>query len=288
MKLNTLLTNVMTKLGVDTTSPESQKILGNPNLANIEVADEISNKLDGEFFTKDAAIANTDIRSRIRAEALNGVDASVLELIKGYDFDQETQSEILKEDKTHNKIKKVMEKIEDLTRKKSKASGVDKETLNTEIEKLNKQVLSTKAEYENKLNDERNARRGDKINWELDSIYKGFDYSLQSDKDISITAAKAIIGDFVNKKGLKFESSENGLQILTKDGTEYYENSVKLSPADFIKKSLFEAKMLKVNDMTQTSQPNKVINTGNGTVNTNSNTNWRDAMDAKLRSYEDK
>jgi hypothetical protein len=244
----------MTKLGVDTTSLESQKLLGNPQLANIDVSEEISATMNTEFFTKEAAIQNPDIRKQIRAEALNGVDASVLELIKGYELDPESLSEITKEDKTSNKIKKAVEKIEDLTRKKAKASGTDKDTLNEEIAKLNKQILATKTEYENKLVDEKNARKSDKINWELDSIYNGLEYSLASEKNISVTAAKAVIGDFLSKKGIKFETGEAGLQILTKEGTDYYENSTKVSPTEFIKKSLMDVKMLKMNEMTQTQR----------------------------------
>jgi len=281
-KLNILLQSVFSKLGVDTTSPEAQKLLGNSTLTSIEVGEDISKLMDTDFLTKEAAIQNPEIRSKIRAEALNGVDASLNDLIKGYEFDPETAGEILNQDKTTSKIKKAVEKIEELTRKKVKASSKDTETLNSEIEKLNKQILATKSEYENQLNEVNNLRKTDKINWELDTIYAGFDYSLPAEKNVSITAAKAIISDILNKKGLKFEAGENGVKLLTKENTDYYENNVALAPADFLKKTLLETKMLKMNDMAATT-PNQRKGVASNPNPTNA---FQRELNQRLNSYE--
>ena len=243
-----VLASVLKNLGIDPTLAEAQKLLGNTNLATIEVDDLISNKLTAEYFTKEAALQNPEIRSKIKAETLNGIDAHTKELMTEYGIDAETMAEIFREEKSSKKLSKMVDKIAQLTKEKSKATGADKEVLNLEIEKLNKQIAETKTTYESKLLEEQKARKTDRINWELDNIYNTLDYSLSSDKEVSVTAAKAVIGNIAAKKGLRFETTETGVQILTKEGTEYYADNIKVSPQDFIKKSLMENKLLKVSD----------------------------------------
>lgn len=250
-----VLQTVLKNLGIDPSSEEAQKLLGNKSLADIEVADTVSTQLTAEFFTKEAALQNPEIRNKIKAETLNGIDAQTKELMANYDFDAETQAEILKEEKSSKKLSRMVEKVAELTRAKSKVSSTDKEVLNKEIEKLNAQILTTKTDYETKLADEQKARKTDRVNWELDTIYNSLNYSLKADKDITVTAAKAIISSVANKKGLRFETTENGVQILTKEGTEYFESNTKVTPQDFIKKSLIENKMIEMNDNANPAQP---------------------------------
>jgi hypothetical protein len=248
MKLNVVLSTVLKNLGIDITDPEAQKLIGNSNLATIEVGDSVSTKLTAEYFTKEAALQDPGIRSQIRAEALNGIDAQTKELMTSYEFDAETMAEILKEDKTSKKLSKMVEKVAELTKTKAKAGSADKDVLSKKIEELNGQIATVRSTYETKLAEEQKGRKTDRINWELDNIYNGLDYSLQADKEISVTASKAVIAGLAAKRGLRFETTESGIQILTKDGTEHYENNIKVTPADFIKKSLMENKMLKVSD----------------------------------------
>lgn len=248
MKLNIVLTQVLKNLGVDTASEDAQKLLGNTNLTSIEVAESVSNHLTAEYFTKESALQNPEIRSKIKAETLNGIDAQTKDLMTQYELDPDTVAEIMKEDKSSKKLSKLVDKVAELTRNKSKASTADKDAMNQEISKLNKQIIDLKNDYESKITQERAARKGDRINWELDSIYNGLEYALAAEKNISITAAKAIIGQVAKEKGLKFETGDAGMQILTAEGTEYFENNLKITPQDFIKKTLTENKLLKVSD----------------------------------------
>src|ERR1035437_1107789 len=137
MKLNMVLSKVLQNLGIDITSEDAQKLLGNSNLANIEVAETVTSKLTAEYFTKEAALQDPGIRSQIKAESLNGVDAQTKELMTHYEFDAETIAEVLKEEKSSKKIAKMVEKVEALTKAKSKVGTADQSVLNTKIAELN-------------------------------------------------------------------------------------------------------------------------------------------------------
>jgi hypothetical protein len=244
-KLNTVLQTAFLKLGLDLTNESVKTIIGNESLSNIEVSEDVSNYLSQDFYTKDSASQNLDIRNKIKAEILNGEDARQNELFSKFEMPDDVKSHILNEKNTLKRYSLIAEKIAELTELKHKSKGVDKDALNSEIAKLNKQIVDIKSQYENEINNERFARKQDRINWELDSIYNQFDYALPVDKSISVTAAKAIMNKIASDKGIVFETTDNGIKIKTKEGTDYFDNNQVVSPSDFIKRSLIENKLLK-------------------------------------------
>lgn len=260
-KLNTVLSTAFLKLGLDLNNESVKTILGNTELASIDVADEVSNYLSQDFYTKDSASQNLDIRNKIKAEILNGEDARQNELFNKFEMPDDVKSNILNEKNTLKRYSLIAEKIAELTELKHKSKGVDKDALNSEIAKLNKQIVDIKSQYENEINNERFARKQDRINWELDSIYNQFDYALPVDKSISVTAAKAIMNKIASEKGIIFETTDNGIKIKTKEGTEYFDNNQPVSPSDFIKRSLIENKLLKTApDASQNQQQQQSTN----------------------------
>jgi hypothetical protein len=254
-KLNQVLSTAFTKLGLDLTNESVKTIIGNESLSNIEVSEDVSNYLSQDFYTKDAAAQNLEIRSKIKAEILNGEDARQNELFSKFELPDDIKSSILSEKNTLKRYSLIADKIAELTELKHKSTGNDKNILNQEIAKLNKQIVDIKSQYENEINNERFARKQDRINWELDSIYNQFDYALPVDKSISVTAAKAIMNKIASEKGIIFETTDNGIKIKTKEGTDYFDNNQPVNPADFIKRSLIENKLLKTApDNTQAQQ----------------------------------
>jgi hypothetical protein len=285
MKLNALLTQVFSKLGVDISRAELQTLLANASLATIDVDDVTAGKLSSEFYTLESAKQNPAIRSAIRAEVLNGIDAQTAELMAKFDLDDETQQSILAEDKTSKKYAKLVETIANKEREKSSATGSDKTKLSSEIAKLNEQIVKERTAYETKIADGERLRKTDRVNWELDSIYGSLDYAMATDKNISATAARAIVDMISKQKGVRFETTETGVKLLTSEGTDYFDNNVPVTPQDFIKKTLMESKMLKVSDTgTQSNTTAAKTATPNASRKTGSKDNFMRALDGMLPS----
>jgi hypothetical protein len=252
MKLNALLTTVFNNLGVDISDPKTQSILGNPNLANLEFPEELSNRLtESKFYTKESALQNPEIRNTIRAEALNGVDSLIGELGKKYELDHESLDAINAQDKSSKKYQKLVDSIAETQAKKYNASGKDKDALNKQLEDLNAQMVKMRDKHSEEIRLEKNARKTDRLNWELDSIYNGIDYSMEAPKNVAKKAARTIVEELAREKGISFDLGEDSLRMVTKDGTEYFDNNVKISPADYIKRTLAENKLLKTSPGTQ-------------------------------------
>jgi hypothetical protein len=276
MKLNVLLNQMFTRLGVDSSTSEALLILGNANLATVEVPETISNKLSAEFFTKEAALQHPEIRSTIKAETLNGIDSQTKEILSKYEFDEETKKSIMSEEKTAKRLAKLTDSLYEKASKNRK--GDDKE-----IAALNEKILAERTAYEAKVSDLEKARKMDRVNWELDGIYGSLDYATPMEKDYSIAAAKAIISRISQTKGINFDVSENGVKLVNSDGRDYYENNMQMTPNDFIKKSLIEAKMIKVNEQKQEN-----VQKTRSSVSADqsaTNTGFNSKLDSLINSY---
>lgn len=246
-KLNVTLSSVLKKLGVDITTSKAQELLGNAALASIDVPDDISNALNKDFYTLDSALQNPDIISKARAEALNGIDTLLESIWENSGLDGETVTQLKGEKKTAVRLSKTIETIREKEKEANKAFGEDKKKLVEEINKLNQKVAEETKKFQKDLEDEKNARKMDKVNWELDSIYNSFDYASPMEKDLSVHAAKAVIAKMAAQKDLKFVLTDKGVSLKTNIDTDYVEDNRPLTPKDFITKTLIENKFVKVN-----------------------------------------
>lgn len=280
--LKETLTSVFTKLGVDSSSAEAQAILGNSALSTITVGDEISSKLGQNFYTLDSALQNPEILSKARAEALNGTDAHLLTIAETYGLDEATIAELKAEKKTTAKISKLTEKIAAAKEKIAKATGEDKDKLVEKFNTLQQEKINEAKALNDKIVAEQTGRKNDRVNWELDNLYNQLDYANPIDKGLNVLSAKTIIEKFARDKGVKFELGENGISLKTTSDTDYVVDNVKMTPQDFIKKTLIENKFIKVS--TGNTQSQQTQTTTHQTQTTKGKTAYQIALEKELNA----
>lgn len=258
MKGNEFFKMLGEKFGFD--ADQLTKISGNDSLKTLDVGDEVANLFKNQtVFTEESAKANPTIRAAIRAEAYNGVDAHVKSLFSKFELSDEDQAEILAGDKTSAKIEKALEKVQLLERKKATASGKGKDSLEKEIDKLNKDIVTMKEGYEAKLKQVAADRESDRINYELKGIYGGLEYPTPSEvpKEVNIATAQNLVEAKLREKGIKIKMTDTGLAPFSTDDTPHYEDNKKISAPDLIKKLLLESKFLKVSEPGKSNNGNQ-------------------------------
>jgi len=280
MKANDLINMVFKKLG-NPLPADIQTILGG-SLSAIDVDDAVASKFNVDYFTKEAALQNPDIKNTLRAEVLNGIDAELDKVSDKFEFDDATK-EVLKKEKTSKRIEVITDKIRELSEKKAGTNKVDKDAYNKELEKYNAEILALRTTHASELEAEKSGRKTDRVNWELDGIYSGLDYSSHKDKKTAIIMAKAVMAEKIKAEGLKFDITENGAKILTKENTDLYVDNKPVSPSDYIKKTLIENDLIKVSD--GKTPPANGGNTGNNN-NQGSNNNNNGGGNGKLSEYQ--
>jgi NADH dehydrogenase/NADH:ubiquinone oxidoreductase subunit G len=270
MKFGTLLSDLAKKAGVDTTQQDFVSLLSH----DIEIPDAIATKLNQGLLNIDAAKNNPDIKKALRAEALNGVDSKISELLEELGITSEA-TEILEEKNSFEKIAKLTRKVKDLESKKAGATKKeDKDALETKIADLNKELKTAKDSITAKEKEWQDLRNGDLTNFEIQKKLLGKEYALpkEMNADLKVTTAQSAINMALQAKGYKLVRNEQGsLQIVDKDGNKAYSDShEELQVDSFIDGALAQNKLLKVNDQSQGGGGNSstiIQNDGSGKGN---------------------
>jgi hypothetical protein len=264
MKFGTLLSDLAKKAGVDTTQQDFVSLLSH----DIEIPDAIATKLNQGLLNIEAAKNNPDIKKALRAEALNGVDSKINEILEELGITSDA-TEILEEKNSYEKIAKLTKKVKDLESKKAGATKKeDKDVLEQKIADLNKEIKAAKDTFVAKEKEWQETRNGDLTNFEIQKKLLGKEYSLpkEMNADLKVTTAQTAINMALTAKGYKLIRNEQGsLQIVDKDGNKAYsESHEELQVDSFIDGALAQNKLLKVNDQSQGGGNNSTIITNDG------------------------
>lgn len=248
MKVGQLIANLAKKLNLDTTAEEFKEVVG----ISIEIDDETATKIEKGLLTIDAAKAHKDVRKVIRAEVLNGVDATLAELVE--ELGVEVDDDFKNETNSFTKIGKLAKRIKDIESKKA-ANPEQKKEIEKQIEKLNADLREAKKALADKEAEFKLTRDNDLTNFELQKILLGKNYALpkEMDSDLKVQTALNAVTRELTKKGFKIARTEDGqLTVLNKEGLEAYNEkneAVKLS--DFIDSALAVNKLLAISDPNQ-------------------------------------
>jgi len=256
------LTELFKKLAVVSGVPETEVVtllskIGNEPLTSIEVEDDIANKMGGLLYTEDAAMNNPKILSKAKSQILDAVDTEIDTQATRLGLTDEHKKRLKAADTSYKKIGILSDITAELTKDKNAATGQSEKKLIEQIDALNAEKIKLIEGHKTALDGVEKARKTDKMNWQLDEIYNGKDYSLPVDKAIAVLTAKQAVQMQMEKKGVVINLSDDGKPvIMTKEGTKYIDNNVDLSnPSDFITRTLLESKLLK----TTPDKPSRVI-----------------------------
>lgn len=252
-KVTDTIKNLAIQAGVDTEDAGLKTFLGNASLASIGIPDEIANKIQSGLLTIESAKANPSIKKHFTSEFETAYEKELDSLVSD-DLKDKWNETKKNEKKLADKIKAYNKLVtENETGKVKSTFDKDKSTLATEIENLNKQVSSAKEAHKAEVEKISGERSLDKINWELNSQYNGYQYALEKKdgmnmpKDACIITAKQFVDSKMKELGLNFIADENGnLALRTTVGTKYMPNNKEISAKDFISKTLTDANLLQV------------------------------------------
>lgn len=247
MKLAALIEKLAKKANIDTT------LLALPStVTDVDVPDEIADKLDKALMTIDAAKNHPQIRQTLRSEILDGVDKRVGELLE--EFGIEDVDDITNEKNSFNKIALFGKKIQALEAKKATTHKTsDKAEIEKQIADLNKQLKAEKDAFVVKEKEWQTTRESDLTDFEIQKILLGKDYALpkEMDVDLKVTTAKSAIEKALSEKGFKIvrDPETKGLKIVNKENLPAYsESNEPLQINSFVDGALARNKLLKVND----------------------------------------
>jgi hypothetical protein len=285
VKLGQLLKSLSSKMKLNQEDELVKKLFE----VDLEVDDTIAAEFEQKLMTSEAALANTAIRSKIKAEVLNGMDAIIDELTGEYEFDDASKDEVKNAGTTFQKQKVVAKKIAELQEKKAgTGTKKDKEAIQKQIDDLNGAMVKLKETHATEIANVSKAKDDEIYNIRFVSKLENKKY-YNEDVPVAIHAltAKQLVNQNLAKSGAKLvwdEALQNFKLLNAETNVEYHDpNNKKVSPDEFIDGVLAENKMLKTSTPGSPADPNNpIIIPAAGGDQKNVNNSMLNAIDAQL------
>jgi len=240
-----LINNLTQKAGIPADDADLKSLLASPELANIKVPDTLSAAIDSGLLSIDAAKNNhPDIKKKYFADAYDGMDKQLLQLVATDTFDQADLDEIKAEKSTSKKAELIVSKLKAA---KAQAKGADKDEINRQLAAAHEVARLAKAEVEAVKNTYEGKIKDIQLKAAIKAVFGNYK-TIYDELPASVRAAsmEAIIIQGLQDKNAELKTDEHGtLQLVSKDGSNVFgENHVQLTPQSFLDKTF--APILKV------------------------------------------
>lgn len=274
MKLGDFLNKLFTDVGIEYDDPSVKMVLSSQSVIDLDVPEQLTNKVLSNLLTQESAEANPKIKSLITAKALNPIDSKIESLADKHGLtdkwnafrDSNVKRNADGRFNTYDAIEKFNDFIAEETKGKfASMNQGDKSKLIKDIEDLNAKILTTQQSYESKIQQLESERKADRINWTLDSLYASYKYAMEDTlkmpKEVCIETAKNIASKKLKENGLKVVADDLGNIVLrTFEDTPYFEQNKQVSINDYLSKvfadnNLLQASAPVVQQVQQQSAP---------------------------------
>ena len=234
-----LLKSLAAKAGIKVDDETLKKILGFADVSQLEIPDEFNTALEGNLLTVDSASANTEVRRKLIAEALNGADSELDRSVDEIGFDDAFKGE----------WKQITRNTNEKIRKLSKAIKEREAKIKADAEAGNKKDPNAEAQ----LNALKAQNLQDKKDFHLTNLLASKPLPKNGiPAEVNILTAKTLIQQEAAKNGLVINFDANGQPQLKqrKDGAEidYFIDNKPVNYSSFVDGVLAQNKFLQVND----------------------------------------
>lgn len=252
MKLGDFLNTMAAKIGAQN-EQQLISLLSNSQLANVDIDDNLANRMNTGLMSLDGAKSSTDVKKHFDAMALNAIDAKLLPLAQAYgasaDFDTEKS--------TYKRIDILAKKIEEqIAAAKGASADVTKDAevkrLNGELQKLQQQLTSFTTDKENEIATLKSSHAKQMLDTLIDIDLSGKTYANKAvDAATNLTIAKAVLNAKLAERGALVVNEGGKLKLKNSNAPELDlldEGNKPVSFASFADRILAGAKLLEVSN----------------------------------------
>jgi hypothetical protein len=219
---------------------------------NAQIPDDLVNAVNASLMTMETAKNNIELKKYFHAQALNGVDAELRNALSELELDDENRTAIDSETSTYKKVSKSLKLVKELQEKKAQTNNKGEKTeLQKEIDRLNNEIKTVKAQSEDKEKEFNSKLDSTLTEYQLNSILSSKNYALDGmPKDVLTLTAKNLLQSELSAKGIKIVRDNDKLKLVRVDAPDldYRENNTPVQLGDFVDSVLANNKLLKVSE----------------------------------------
>jgi len=288
-QLGTILNHACTVAGIKAENADLVAILTNPELSKINIPDDIANAIEQNLFSADSAKAK--FFAQWKAEDLNGFDAHAIRMAEGLKFSPEEIEELKGIKGSSKKLERYTELLaaKKLEEAKAQYSGKDKDAqkLIEEMNTLKTAQAEKEKAFQKQLEEKDAAFENQFTSLQARTFISQYADRLnlpeEMDGDMKIDFAMQAIQKEAEKKGIAFKRNGASLEVVDKNGSKYFENSIEQSYKHIVESTLSRNNLLKTVKAPEKKPDGKTPGAGG-----NNNADFISKLDAEIAALEGK
>lgn len=295
--LDELIVSLAKGAGIDPETNEALKtIRSNEALAKIEVDTTLKNVLLNNLMNMDSAKNNPSLLEHFKgkigdeylATKLNGIDALIEKMSDEFELSDESKGKVKTADRTNKKLTALRDELRNEYEKKG-TSSKDKETLLSEIQKLNATILQEKTNSTELVKAKENELLGKMQAKDYNLILESYNYATDNmDRETAKIVADTKLNKLLAEKGWVKQYSPDSadlFKVVTITGTEAFDQNQPVQFKKLLDSVITDGKLLRVSggggDTTQTTTQ-KTMTTDTGKALPQSMNNAASEMEAQI------
>lgn len=219
---------------------------------NAQIPDDLVTAVNSNLMTLDTAKNNIELKKYFHAQALNGIDAELKNVLSELELDDDSRQAIESETSSYKRVSKSLKLVKELEAKKSQANTKGEKTeLQKEIDRLNNEIKTTKLQMQEKENEFNSKLESTLTEYQLNSILSSKNYAFgDMPKDVLTLTAKNLLQSALTSKGVKIVRENDKLKLVRAEAPDldYRENNTPVNIGDFVDRVLADNKLLKVSE----------------------------------------
>jgi hypothetical protein len=288
-QLGTILNHACTVAGIKAENADLVAILTNPELSKINIPDDIANAIEQNLFSADSAKAK--FFAQWKAEDLNGFDAHAIRMAEGLKFSPEEIEELKGIKGSSKKLERYTELLaaKKLEEAKAQYSGkdADRQKLIDDMNTLKAAQAEREKAIQKQLEDKDAAFENQFTSLQARTFISQYADRLnlpeEMDADMKIDFAMQAIQREAEKKGIAFKRNGASLDVVDKNGSKYFENSIEQSYKHIVESTLSRNNLLKTVKAPEKKPDGKTPGAGG-----NNNADFISKLDAEIAALESK
>lgn len=247
------ITGQFKKSGIELTA-EIKEALNNPELTKVNLNDDLVKQHNDKLMTIEVAKQNPILKQHFRFETLAPFDTEINDkMIAEYEISDDLAAPIRAEKNTYEKVKLLTAAIKQLQEKKATAQVGDKKGLIEQIDKLNADMLSLRAQ--NKIKEENliKENQNNELGWNIRGSFTGYSYSDQYDKNDAIELGLINLNRQLMADGAKvILTPDKQLKLVqaSDPSLDFTRENQKVSYKDYVDKLVADKKLIKTTEKT--------------------------------------
>ncbi len=244
-----------------------------------EIPGDIAKTIQSSLFTKESALANTEIINHLKAESLDPVDQKLKEFAKESGLGEGFLTQLSETKGTYKRFESVTKAViaaNKLALEKAGegASGDDSE-LQEKIKQLNADLLKAKegtiseTDHQDMIDgyeDILKENAGSLKEMKMQNVFSGQNWAMDVPSQVNVATAMGLLNNDLASKGLSVVDDNGSLKLQTKEGSAYFVENKEISLQDFATSVLASNKLLKVKDAPATGATTVVVPGGDGAL----------------------